>query len=79
MIGLSYFLGKRFYPIPYDVRGALFYLATALLLNYARAFIVDILSPNLFAELAIGIATVLAFIALVFLKERAFLKRILGK
>ena len=79
MIGLSYFFGKRFYPIPYDVKGALFYLATALLLNYVRTFIVDILSPNLFAELAIGIATALAFIAMVFLKERAFLKRILGK
>lgn len=79
MVSLSYAYGKKYYPIPYDLKKIGLYLGLAMLLNFFRTEIIEVLDPSLFIELVLGSFIVLLFIGIVFLREKPYFKRILGK
>ena len=79
MVSLSYYYGRKYYPIPYNISKIGMYLGLAVLLNYARVKVVGILEPALLGELMIGAIASCLFIGIIILKEQAYFKRILGK
>ena len=79
MVSLSYYYGRKYYPIPYNLAKIGMYLGMAVLLNYARVKVVGILEPALLGELMIGAIASCLFIGIIILKEQTYFKRILGK
>ncbi len=67
MFFLSYFLGKRFYFIPYPIKSILFYLG----LSYGIYFLQDFIQyPNLAHKIVFNSLFLLFFIAIIFKKEK---------
>lgn len=63
MMILSYLLGQKYYPIPYNVRVMLFYFGTSLLFSIISFYV---LNRNLFA----GLPLLVLFLTIVYLRER---------
>ena len=76
MVLLSYLLGRRYYPVPYDLARVGGYVALGLALYGASRVLVDALDFN---AQAIGTLLLALFLALVFLIDgRPLLKRVSG-
>ncbi|MFZ0790576.1 MAG: polysaccharide biosynthesis C-terminal domain-containing protein, partial [Chromatiaceae bacterium] len=76
MVLMSYLLGRRYYPVPYDLARVGGYVALGLALYGASRVLVDILDFN---ALVIGTLLLALFLALVFLIDgRPLLKRAAG-
>ena len=73
---LSYFIGRRYYPVPYPVASILGYFALALTL-YAASTLVHI--DNLWLRLAWNTLLLLVYVAAVMWGERALVQRIVNK
>ena len=71
MMIISYFLGQKFYPVPYDVRRFFFYVTLAVAFFFVDSRISRSLQEDLF-YLRYGISLLLlcAFLGLVYLLER---------
>ncbi|MCL3780185.1 lipopolysaccharide biosynthesis protein [Prolixibacteraceae bacterium JC049] len=67
----SYFVGRKHYPIPYDLKSILFYFGVATIL-----FLVSIqISPEgLIARLGVNTLLMLGFMTIILRKEKALLK-----
>lgn len=72
MMLLSYFFGKKYYPIPYDLKKIVGYLLLSVTFSAIAFYGFD-------SNLAIGTALLLVFLLLVFLSEKKDLKRISSK
>jgi O-antigen/teichoic acid export membrane protein len=72
MMFLSYFYGRRFYPIPYDLKKIVGYLVLSIVFS-AIAFY------GFAGNLIIGTTLLLVFLLLVFFSEKKDLKRIINK
>ncbi len=72
MMMVSYMLGQKHYPIPYNLKRILLYLAVATFIGFANFFVFD---RNIYS----GNALLLAFMTLVFYLERTELKKILKR
>jgi O-antigen/teichoic acid export membrane protein len=72
MMVLSYVLGQKYYPIPYNLKRILAYLAISTVIVFSSFFLFD-------RNLYIGNAMLLVFLAGIFYFEKNELKRILKK
>lgn len=72
MMLLSYFFGKKYYPVPYDLKKIGRYLLLSVAFSAIAFYGFD-------RNLAIGTALLLVFLLLVFLSEKKDLKRIVNK
>jgi len=76
MVTASYLLGRRFYPVPYDLRRVGGYVALGLLLYGASRLVVGRLDVN---PLAVGAGLMALFLALVYwLDARVLVRRAWG-
>lgn len=73
---VSYFLGKRHYPIPYHLRNAAFYLAISVGLYAASE---QVYSENQFLNFLLKSGFILIFLSVVFFKEKTELKAMISK
>ncbi len=71
MMILSYALGRRYYPIPYNMRKIGFYSSISILFSFLSFYLFD---RNLF----IGTGLLLVFLILVYRMEQAVFKRMLA-
>ena len=76
MMITSWLIGRRFYPVPYDLKRILFYLFIALLFYFI--FTYSNLESGAF-KLMISTVLLFTFIGIVFLMERTNLKTIAGR
>ncbi len=67
MLLLSYFLGQKHYPVPYDIKSILLYLSYALLIFYISTFVEDF---HLVLKLFLNTILILTFMGTVIYKER---------
>jgi O-antigen/teichoic acid export membrane protein len=73
---LSYFVGRKKAPIPYDLKSAFAYFALATALFFAQEYIqID----NTIRTLAVNTCLLLAFVAFICWKENDLVKVVLGK
>ena len=72
MMVLSYLLGQKYYPIPYNLKRILAYLAISTVMVFSSFFLFD-------RNIYIGNAMLLVFLAGIFYFEKNELKRILKK
>jgi O-antigen/teichoic acid export membrane protein len=72
MMVLSYVLGQKYYPIPYNLKRILAYLAISTVIVFSSFFLFD-------RNIYIGNAMLLVFLAGIFYFEKNELKRILKK
>jgi O-antigen/teichoic acid export membrane protein len=72
MMVLSYVLGQKYYPIPYNLKRILAYLAISTVMVFSSFFLFD-------RNIYIGNAMLLVFLAGIFYFEKNELKRILKK
>lgn len=72
MVGVSYLLGRRFYPVPYDLVRVGGYVTLGLSLYGASLILVDRLGLN---ALMVGAALMLVFLALVYWLDGRALRR----
>ena len=70
MMLLSYMLGRRYYPIPYNMRKITFYLAISILFSGLSFYVFN---SNLYA----GLGLLLVFLALLYRLEKEVLLKIL--
>lgn len=72
----SYLIGKKHYPIPYDLKSIMFYFGVAAIL-----FLVSIqISPNqMWTRLGVNTLLMLGFVSVIFYKEKALLKSLKSK
>jgi O-antigen/teichoic acid export membrane protein len=71
MMLLSYFLGQKYYPIPYNRKKILFYLGSAFGIYYAVTFLPEM---ELSVSLSIKSAIFLSYIFMIYILERKGLK-----
>ncbi len=69
MMLLSYYLGRKYYPIPYNFRKICFYLGISILFSALSFYVFN-------RNILIGSVFLLVFLLLVYRMEYAFLKRI---
>jgi O-antigen/teichoic acid export membrane protein len=69
MMLLSYFLGRKYYPIPYNFRKICFYLGISILFSALSFYVFN-------RNILIGSFFLLVFLLLVYRMEYSFLKRI---
>ncbi|WP_372975034.1 lipopolysaccharide biosynthesis protein [Muriicola sp.] len=69
MMSLSYYLGKRYYPIPYNFRKICFYLGISILFSALSFYVFN-------RDILIGSVFLLVFLLLVYRMEHEFLRRI---
>ena len=69
MMVLSYYLGRRYYPIPYNFRKIAFYLGISILFSALSFYVFN-------RNIMIGSVFLLVFLLLVYRMEYSFLKRI---
>lgn len=69
MMLLSYYLGKKYYPIPYNFRKICFYLGISILFSGLSFYVFN-------RNILIGSIFLLVFLLLVYRMEYAFLRRI---
>ena len=67
MTVISYYLGKKHFPVPYQVKSALFYISLACIL-VTISFVIDIKQPIL--KFFINNSLFLLFLGVFYLKER---------
>lgn len=72
MMILSYYLGQKYYPIPYDLRKIGLYLIGSVIISGISFYIF----PN---NYLIGISLWLAFLTLVFIQEKTAVKQLIFK
>lgn len=72
---LSYLVGQKKAPIPYDLKSAFMYFAVAVALYYAQKFIHI---ENTILTLVVNTALLLVFFAFICWKERDLVKGVLG-
>ncbi|WP_268224564.1 oligosaccharide flippase family protein [Sinomicrobium oceani] len=72
MMVLSYFLGQKHYPVPYDLKKIGAYLSVSVLFSFVSFYVLD---SNIF----IGSVLLLIFLAMVFYLERKELSRVFLK
>ncbi len=72
MMLLSYFFGRKYYPVPYDLKKIGGYLVLSVVFSAIAFYGFD-------GNLVIGTALLLVFLLLVFLSEKKDLKRIINK
>lgn len=70
MMVLSYYFGKKYYPIPYALKDIMLYIGIAVLFSYLSFYVFD-------RDLLLGTVLVLLFLILVFFKERRELHALL--
>jgi O-antigen/teichoic acid export membrane protein len=74
MVVLSYLLGRKFYPVPYDLKRAAGYIALGLGLYGASRVLVDGLALN---AVVVGSSLMMAFLTLFFFADgRALMRRL---
>jgi hypothetical protein len=72
MMVLSYVLGQKYYPIPYNLKKILAYLVTSTVIVFSSFFLFD---KNIY----IGNALFLVFVAVIFYFEKSDLMKILRR
>ena len=73
MMVISYFIGKKHYPVPYNVKSVVGYLVIASLFSYIS--FIDTFRGNYI----VATALVLVFLGIIYFLERNELKRLLNK
>ncbi|MGB5554372.1 MAG: polysaccharide biosynthesis protein, partial [Flavobacteriaceae bacterium] len=69
MMVISYYLGKSHYPVPYNFRKIIFYLAISILFSALSFYVFD-------RDIFIGTFLLLLFLGLVYKLENEMLKKI---
>ncbi|SHI31970.1 Membrane protein involved in the export of O-antigen and teichoic acid [Arenibacter nanhaiticus] len=72
MMLLSFSIGQRYYPIPYDLRKILFYLLVSIGFSVLSFYVFD-------RNLIVGIVLLLLYLGLVYSQERVKLKQLFVK
>lgn len=67
MMLVSYLIGRKYYPIPYDIKRILTYIGLSVILYFASVYL-DIESQAL--RLSVNTIIILAYIGVLFLRER---------
>ena len=70
MMVISYFMGQKYFPVPYNMKKLLAYLGVMLLLFFAQRLVVY-LTPNVVVHLLSASVLMLLFLRLVFEAEKA--------
>jgi O-antigen/teichoic acid export membrane protein len=70
MMLMSYFTGRKHYPIPYDIKKMIFYPLTGLMFYFAMEGAVILLQPALSVKLMIAVFLTSMFVALVWMMEK---------
>ncbi len=70
MMIVSYFLGKKYYPVPYDVKRILLYVGVSMLFSIISFYKFD-------HNIWIGTTLLLVFLSLVYYREKHELKRLI--
>ena len=73
MMLLSFLLGKKYYPIPYDIKRILTYIGLAVLLYFVS---IELAIESKALRLSVNTGIILSYIGVLFLRER---KNLLGK
>ncbi|MCB0644490.1 MAG: polysaccharide biosynthesis C-terminal domain-containing protein [Phaeodactylibacter sp.] len=79
MAGLSYWTGRRYYPIPYAMRQMLGYTVGAVLIYYASLGIGHYLQPGLLLGLVINTALLLVYLGTIYWVEKDALREMLSQ
>lgn len=74
MMIISYYLGNKYYPIPYDTKKISLYLGLSIVLSFV-SFYVDILRETYI----FGIVSIIALLAIIYKGEKETLQRILNR
>jgi O-antigen/teichoic acid export membrane protein len=74
MMLVSYLLGNRYYPIPYDIKKIAAYLIASVILS-AMSFYIDVLRHNYI----FGIVAIIAFALLIYRNEKETIDRIIKR
>lgn len=67
MVIASFFLGRRYYPVPYQTLRILFYLFIAILIV---VFAANVNYPDMFTELSVNTILIIAFVIMVEKRDR---------
>lgn len=70
MMIASYFLGQKYYPIPYDKKAIALYLGTAVLFSFGYFY-------NFRENYFVGITFILIFVGLIYYNEKTFINRVI--
>ncbi len=70
MMTLSYFYGRKYYRVPYNLRKIVFYSTISILMSFLSFYVFN-------RDLIIGTVFLLVFLILVYRMEKDFLRRIL--
>ena len=71
MMIISYFLGRKYYAVPYNVKSVLFYMVLASVLSYIS--FIDAFRGNYY----VATTLVLVFLGIIFISEKKELKQLL--
>ena len=71
MMLVSFYLGQKNYPVPYEMTRILIYLGSALALFFLSGYVRDLLGGNLLPVLAFNTVLLLLFAGLVYRQEKA--------
>lgn len=74
MMGISYFMGNKYYPIPYDIKRIFMYLGISILLS-GLSFYVPLFRHSLW----FGVAAILLFVTIIYNYEKDTLQRVIRK
>lgn len=69
MVVITYFLGQKHFPVPYELKKIFSYL-TVMLLLFSIEEIVRLFSQNILMNSSIGLVLFLCFFAFIFMKEK---------
>jgi len=72
MMGLSYYFGQKYYPIPYNLKKIGLYLILSIVISGISFYF---FRNNYF----IGITLWLAFLTLIFVQEKSAIKKIINR
>jgi O-antigen/teichoic acid export membrane protein len=78
MMAVSYLLGQKYYPVPYDVKRILFYLGLAALI-YAGHACLRSMHPGFWTMQLTGLLGIGMYMAVILYLERAEVVRLLGR
>ncbi|RPD40134.1 lipopolysaccharide biosynthesis protein [Chitinophaga barathri] len=78
MMTVSYLLGQKYYPVPYDVKRILFYLGLAALIYAGHAWI-RTLDPGFWTLQVTGLLGMGIYLAVILFMERAEVASLLGR
>lgn len=78
MMAVSYLLGQKYYPVPYDVKRILFYLGLAALIYAGHAWLRS-MHPGFWTMQLTGLLGIGMYMAVILYLERAEVVRLLGR